>query len=88
MLRVNIYISEDLDRRLALAAHSWQKAKAEVARLAMEEGLKSIQPKDNSADSLLKIAKLAEKLPNDPYTPHDLSINHDYYLWGGKKRSG
>lgn len=86
MLRINIYVPEELNRRLYFAAQYERKTKAAVIREALEKGLKSIQPKDNSANVLMKLAKLAEQLPNDPGTPRDLSINHDYYLWGGRKR--
>lgn len=86
MLRINIYIPEDLNKRLELISLSQQKAKAAVIRDVLEEGLKSNQPSDNSAKALLKIARLAEQLPSDENTPHDLSVDHDYYLWGGKKK--
>lgn len=77
---------EDLNQRLDYTAKSNHKPKAEVIREALEEGLKSVQSQDKSAKALLKLAKLAEQLPNDPNTPKDLSTNHDYYLWGGKKK--
>lgn len=41
--------------------------------------------KSRSAKKLLKTAEIAEKLPSDPNDPKDLSINHNYYTWGGNK---
>lgn len=86
MLRINIYIPEELNKRLELISISQQKAKAAIIREALEKGLQSAQSSDHSAQALLEIARLAEQLPNDHNTPRDLSVNHDYYLWGGKKK--
>lgn len=41
----------------------------------------------NSAKALLDVAKKVNKLLKDEKLPKDLSENHDYYAWGGKKRN-
>lgn len=87
MLRVNIYIPEETNTTVELFARLLGKKKAEIVRMALIDGLKSIKPKDDSAKKLLEIAKLAEEIPSDPDDQKDLSINHDYYLWGGKKKN-
>ena len=86
MLRINIYIPEELNKRLSIIARSQGKVKAEVVRKAIEEGLKKIQPKSSSAQALLDLAKLAEQIPTQGRVPKDFVKNLDYYTWGGKKR--
>lgn len=86
MLRINVYVPDELNKRLALTAKSGRKPKAEVIRQALEAGLKVIHPKSTTAQALLDLAKMAEKIPSRPGNPNDVSINHDYYAWGGEKR--
>lgn len=85
MLRTYLYIPEPLNKRINTTAKLQRKSKAEVMRYALENGLDLISAQ-GGAETLLKLAKLAESLPPDPNAPNDLSINHDYYAWGGKKR--
>jgi metal-responsive CopG/Arc/MetJ family transcriptional regulator len=85
MQRTHIYLPEELNREIDYIARLEGKTKAEVTRRILEEGLKVIQPqKSGSAKALLDIAKEAEKL--NVSGPRDLSFNHDYYTWGGKKK--
>lgn len=86
MLRVNIYISEDLNYRLGLVARSIGRKKAEVVRTAIWEGLKTIQPESISAQNLVNFVKEAEKIPTKGRIPKDIIKNLDFYTWGGKKR--
>ncbi len=86
MLRINIYIPEDLNKKLDFTAKSRHKAKAEVIREALGQGLQVIQPKYGNAQALLDLAKMAEKIPTKGKVPKDLSKNLDYYTWGGEKR--
>ena len=86
MLRINIYIPEDLNQQLDFTAKYMQKVKAEVVREALEAGLRKIQPKSNSAQALLDLAKKAEKIPTKGNIPKDFIKNLDFYTWGGKKR--
>lgn len=86
MYRLHLYLSEDLKNKLDIKARITGKSKAELAREALEEGLKKTQTiKSNSAKALVELAKMAEQLPSDPSDPKDLSTNHNYYAWGGKK---
>ena len=86
MLRINVYIPEDLNRQLAFTAKYERKVKAEVIREALEIGLKKIQPKSKTAQALLDLAKKAEQIPTKGSVPKDFIRNLDYYTWGGKKR--
>jgi len=54
MLRINIYIPEDLNRRLSLTARYHRKAKAEIVREALASGLTTMQPKSVSAKDFVK----------------------------------
>lgn len=47
---------------------------------------RKIYSKRNSAQALIDLAKMAEKIVTKPGDPTDVSINHDYYAWGGEKR--
>ena len=88
MLRVNIYIPEEIDTTVELLSRLLGKKKAEIVRMALSDGLKSMKPKkDNSAQRLLEMVELAKKIPENPDDPKDISLNHDYYLWGGTKRN-
>lgn len=86
MYRLHLYLSEELKNKLDIKARVTGKTKAELARKALEEGLKKTQTiKSNSANALVELAKMADKLPSDPNDPKDLSINHNYYAWGKDK---
>lgn len=86
MQRISVYIPEETRRRINIVAKAKTKPEAEVIREALEEGLEKIHPKSASAQALLDLAKMAEKIPTKGKVPKDASINHDYYLWGGEKR--
>lgn len=86
MLRMNIYIPEDLNQKLAFTAKYQRKAKAQVVREALQAGLKVIQPKSSTAQALLNLAKMAEEIPTKGDIPKDFVKNLDYYTWGGSKR--
>ena len=86
MQRTHIYLPDDLNTEIEFTAKTQRKSKAEVIREALKEGLKVVEPKKSrSAQALLEMAKEAEKLHVSG--PKDLSYNHDYYTWGGKKKS-
>ena len=86
MLRINIYIPEDLNQQLAFTAKYMHKVKAEVVREALKTGLQKIAPKTSSAQALLSLAKKAKQIPTKGNIPNDFIRNLDYYTWGGKKR--
>lgn len=77
---------EEINREIAYLANRQGKSKAEVTRNILEAGLKAVEPKkSSSARALINFAKLASKFKGN--APRDLSENHDYYTWGGKKRN-
>lgn len=87
MYRLHLYLPDELRNQLLIVAKASKKSKAEVVREAIGKGLKLTFPSEsNSARALLNLAKLAEKLPSKPRSPKDLSKNHDYYAWGGRKK--
>ncbi len=86
MLRINIYIPEDLNKKLDFTAKYKRKAKAEIVREALQVGLRVIQPKSSTAQALLNLAKMAESIPTQGDVPKDFIKNLDYYTWGGKRR--
>jgi len=86
MLRINIYIPEELNKRLGFAAKSRGKVKAEVIREALDYGLTATEPKFGNGQALVDLAKMAEKIPTTGKVPKDFSKNLDYYTWGGEKR--
>lgn len=75
-----------MDIAVGLLARSLNKKKAEIVRMAIDSGLRSISPKDNSAQRLLDLTKEAEKIPTVGKVPKDLIKNLDYYTWGGTKQ--
>ncbi|MBI2590957.1 MAG: hypothetical protein HYW33_03735 [Candidatus Blackburnbacteria bacterium] len=86
MYRLHLYLTDSLKKELEAKAKLSKKTKAEVARLALEKGLKQVKiPKSNSAQALLALARFAESLPYDKNAPKDVVKNMDYYTWGGEK---
>ncbi len=86
MQRISVHIPEDLNRKLDFTARTSRKVKAAVIREALEEGLSRVDSKSNSNKALFEFIKLVESIPSKPGEPTDVSTNHDYYAWGGKKR--
>ena len=85
MLRTHIYLPDQLNTEIEFTAKLKRKSKAEVIRAALEQGLKTIRPRrSSSTKALLEMVKEAKKFTGTG--PKDLSINHDYYTWGGPKR--
>lgn len=85
MQRTHIYLPDELNREINHIAKIEGKTKAEITRQALEEGLKAIKPKKtNSTLALLELANKAKQFKGT--APKDLSINLDYYTWGGQKR--
>lgn len=85
MLRTYLYIPDYLDKQIKQVVEVQKNSKAEVMRQALQKGLETLTPKLGGAEALLEIAEIGRK--NKVKGPKDLSVNHDYYLWGGKKRS-
>ncbi len=86
MLRTYLYIPDELEKKINYTAKQQKKSKAAVVRYALEAGFESIEKqKPGGAEVLLQLAEIAKKY--QIRGPKDLSENHDYYLWGGKKRT-
>ena len=43
-------------------------------------------PTAGDASTLAKLAKIAERYPDNPQSPTDLAAQHDHYLYGVPKR--
>lgn len=86
MLRTYLYIPDNLEKQINQVVQAQKKSKAEVMRQAIEKGLQKLSSENNAGvEALFKLAELGKKYKVKG--PKDLSVNHDYYLWGGKKRS-
>jgi len=85
MLKTYLYIPDHLQIKINQTAKRQGKSKAEVMRQALQNGLEAVEAQKSGAEALLKIAEFAKK--HKIKGPRDLSVNHDYYLWGGKKKS-
>lgn len=85
MYRMHILLPDELKSQITVAAMAAGEPKAEVVRKALQQGLKSYQPsRFSSVANLLQLADEARGTPGRG--PRDLSVNHDYYAWGGRKR--
>ncbi len=69
-----------------MVARAKSKPESEVVRDALEEGLERLHPKSSSAQALLDLARMAERMPTKGRVPKDAVKNMDYYTWGGEKR--
>ncbi len=85
MYRLHIHLPDEFKSQIAVAAMVTGEPKAEVVRRALQNGLKTLHlHRSSSAAHLLKLSDQAGSTPGKG--PRDLSVNHDYYAWGGKKR--
>ena len=84
MQRISVHISDETKQRIDLAVRAKNIIEAELIREAIDAGLELIYPKSDSAEKLLKFAKMAKKLRANPNAPRDVSENLDYYAWGGQ----
>jgi hypothetical protein len=82
MIRKQIYLPEELERRLAIASKQQRRSEAELVREALEEKLAAAAPVSAGA-ALMKLAELGKRL--DINLPADASANHDDYLYGDRK---
>ena len=74
MLKTYLYIPEQLEEKIKLAAETQNKSKAEVIRQALEKGIIAVQNQGTaSVQALLKIAEIGKKYK--PKGPKDLSAN-------------
>ena len=86
MLKTYLYIPEHLEEKIKHTAKAQRKSKAEVMRNALEKGLDEIKQYGDT-QSLLELSKKAQEILKDEKLPRDLSVNHDYYLWGLPKKN-
>lgn len=77
MIRTQVYLPKQLYQTIDLVAKKERKAKAQVIREALEEGVRKKQA--NAGKVLLEIAAMAKKYKWRG--PKDLSTNHDKYLY-------
>jgi hypothetical protein len=80
MIRKQIYLPEELERRLSVASKQQQKSEAELVREALED--RAAAPVSAGA-ALMKLAELGRRL--DITLPADASAKHDDYLYGDGK---
>jgi plasmid stability protein len=80
MIRKQIYLPEELGRRLAVASRQQQKSEAELVREALTDKLATAPVSAGTA--LLKLAELGRRL--DISLPPDASAKHDD-LYGDRK---
>lgn len=77
MIRTQVYLPKSLYQHIDLVAKKEKKAKAQVIREVLEDGVKRKQ--NNSGRVLLEIATMAKKYKWKG--PKDLSRNIDKYLY-------
>lgn len=79
MIRTQVYLPKDLYRNIDLIAKREKKAKAQVIRDTLVEGLKKGKTHKAAGHVLLEIAAMAKK--HNWRGPKDLSTNIDKYLY-------
>jgi hypothetical protein len=80
MLKTYLYLPDQLNQRIYLLAKTQNKSKAEVIRLALENGINAVSQQNSaSASILLKLANLGKQ--NNLQGPKDSSIRMDELLW-------
>ena len=77
-----MYLEEQIHKDLTVLAKQEKKSMADVTREILKEGIKKRKATETSGKQVL------QKLLNMRVTggPPDLSLNHDSYLYGGKKK--
>ena len=80
MLKTYLYVPEELDKKINLAAKSQNRSKAAILRQAIQEGLAAMgEKRSKSAELLLKLDQMGKKYSIKG--PKDGSQNMDKYLW-------
>jgi hypothetical protein len=80
MIRKQIYLTEDLQRRIQIQSRMEQKPEAVVIRELLEQGLRQDRFGATIATALKKLDELTAK--HGPVAPPDLSVRLDDYLYG------
>lgn len=82
MIRKQLYLPEELERRIQLQAKIDKKSEAQVIRELLQKGFTLYQQEKprNAGEALLGLAELGEKL--GLHGPTDLSSRIDEILYG------
>lgn len=83
MIRKQVYIDDELDRALKLAAARTGRPEAEHVRAALHEYLRRFIEDSTTGDPLLDLVGLVE----EPSGPDDVAEEHDHYLYGAPRRT-
>jgi predicted DNA-binding protein len=81
MIRTQLYLPEDLRRRLRLLAQQARKPEAEVIRELLQQGIAHAGDEPTIGEGLLRLAKVGEDL-DIATLPPDLSARIDDELYG------
>lgn len=81
--RTQIYFPEELYSRIALRARQESKSSAQVIREAVEEYLEKNKEREIDWEND-PIFEAIGFIKNSGVS--DMSINHDYYIYGGKRK--
>ena len=79
MIRMQVYLPQQLSQILGIIAKREQKPKAQIIREALEDGIKKKVNVNNAGRALLELAELGKKLHVKGLK--DLSTNVDKYLY-------
>ena len=80
MTKTYLYIPDDLNKQIELAAKLQKKSKAEVMRKALLQGLKAQQRQgSDSVNAFLKLAEIGRE--NPMHGPKDSASRIDELLW-------
>jgi hypothetical protein len=79
MIRKQIYLTEELERQIHLAAATEKKPAAQVIREVLHAGFLRKRPAHTAGEALLGLARLGAELGIEG--PPDLSRNIDKYLY-------
>lgn len=80
MIRTQVYLPKTLYQEVELVARREKKARAQVIRDMLEEGLTNKKPKETIGQALGKLIEIGKKY-TPKNAPTDLSVNHDKYLY-------
>lgn len=82
--RTQIYLPAKLKSRLKQQARDLDRSFSRVVIESLEEHLHKCAPRKNPFQTLLEGARRAEEYAkkHNIHPPKDLSVHHDYYLYG------
>jgi len=87
MTRTQVYLDDSAYVQIQILAQQMKVPAASLIRKYVSTGIKiDLKKRGSAREALLNLAKQA-KLYKGKKGPSDLSINHDYYLYGGERRN-